>query len=132
LAMTKQTHINHWLTSAQKDWEVMEYLLKGKKYVHALFFGHLYLEKLAKALWVINGTENIPPKTHNLLKLLNESGVKLDENQQIFLLKLNQYQIEGRYPEDIDKLYKFTNAKLTAEYIKEIKNLKKCFLEKMP
>ena len=110
----------------------MEYLLKGKKYVHALFFGHLYLEKLAKTLWVINGTENIPPKTHNLLKLLNEAGVELEESQQVFLLKLNQYQIEGRYPEDIDKLYKFTNSKLTAEYIKEIKKLKKCFLEKMP
>ena len=96
------------------------------------FIFRAFLEKLAKALCVINGTENIPPKTHNLLKILNESGVKLNEKQQVFLLKLNQYQIEGRYPEDIGKLYKFTNAKLTTEYIKEIKNLKKCFLEKMP
>jgi HEPN domain-containing protein len=129
--MTKQKHIDHWLNSAGKDWEIMEYLLKGKKYVHALFFGHLYLEKLAKALWVKNKAENIPPKIHNLLKLLKEAAIELTQEQQMFLLKLNQYQIEGRYPEDIDKLYKFTNSKLASEYVNEIKKLKKCFLKMM-
>jgi hypothetical protein len=48
--MTKQVHIDYWLKSAEKDWEIMEYLMKGGKFVHALFFGHLYLEKLTKAL----------------------------------------------------------------------------------
>jgi HEPN domain-containing protein len=131
LNMTKQKHIDHWLNSAEKDWEIMEYLLKGKKYVHALFFGHLYLEKLAKALWVKNRDENIPPKIHNLLKLLKEGDIELIQEQQMFLLKLNQYQIEGRYPEDIDKLYKFTNSKIATEYLNEIKKLKKCFLKMM-
>jgi len=129
--MTKQEHIEHWLKSAEKDWDIMEYLLKGKKHVHALFFWHLYLEKLAKALWVKNKIENIPPKIHNLLKLLKEANVDLIDEQQIFLLKLNQYQIEGRYPEDIDKLYKFTNSKLATGYVNEIKKMKKCFLKMM-
>ena len=75
--MTKQQHIDYWMSSAEKDWEIIEYLLKGKKYVHALFFGHLYLEKSAKALWVKNNTENIPPKIHNIVKLLKESDIEL-------------------------------------------------------
>jgi len=129
--MTKQKHIRYWLDSAEKDREVMEYLMKGRKYVYALFFGHLYLEKLCKALWVINNKDDIPPKTHNLLKLLKEAGVIMDEKQQVFLLKLNQYQVEGRYPEDIDRLYKITNNKLATQYIIEINKIKECFIEMM-
>ena len=130
--MTKRKHIDYWVQSATKDLETMEYLMKGRKYVHALFFGHLNLEKLCKAIWVINNNDNIPPKTHNLLKLLKEANIILDDSQQLFLLKLNQYQIEGRYPEDIGKLYKITDKSLATQYIKEIKKLKKCFLDKMP
>ncbi len=121
--MSKQKHIDHWLSSAGKDWDVLLHLMKGRKYVHALFFGHLYLEKLAKALWVQNNTENYPPKTHNLLKLLNEANIMLPEADQLFLLKLNKYQIEGRYPEDIENLYAITHKELATEYIKIIKQL---------
>jgi|ERR1035437_827004 HEPN domain-containing protein len=121
--MSKQKHIDHWLSSADKDWEVLLYLMKGRKYVHALFFGHLYLEKLSKALWVQSNTENYPPKTHNLLKLLNEAKIVLEEEDQLFLLKLNKYQIEGRYPEDIENLYAITHKELATEYIKTIKQL---------
>jgi HEPN domain-containing protein len=129
--MTKQEHIDYWLKSAEKDWEIMEFLMKGGKFVHSLFFGHLYLEKLAKALWVKNNTENIPPKIHNLLKLLKSAKIEVTEEQQLFMLILNKYQIEGRYPDDIEKLYKFTNKKLATEYLKSIKELKKCFLKMM-
>lgn len=121
--MSKQKHIDHWLASADKDWGVLLHLIKGKKYVHALFFGHLYLEKFSKALWVQNNSENHPPRTHNLLKLLNEANVTLNENDQLFLLKLNKYQIEGRYPEDLEKLYAITHKELATEYIKTIKQL---------
>lgn len=121
--MSKQKHINHWLASAAKDWDVLLHLMKGRKYVHALFFGHLYLEKISKALWVQNNTENYPPKTHNLLKLLNEANIVLAEEDQLFLLKLNKYQIEGRYPEDIENLYAITHKELATEYIKTIKQL---------
>lgn len=52
-------HISYWVKSAENDWEVLLYLLKGKKYVYALFFWHLYLEKLCKALWVKQNKEGI-------------------------------------------------------------------------
>jgi len=34
------------------------------------------------------------------------------EEQKIFILKLNLYNIEGRYPDDIARIYKITNEKL--------------------
>ena len=121
--MSKQKHIDYWLKSADKDWEVLLYLMKGRKYIHALFFGHLYLEKLCKAVWVKNNRDNHPPRTHNLLKLLNEANVTLSENDQLFLVKLNKYQIEGRYPEDIEILYTITHKTVANEFIKNIKQI---------
>jgi HEPN domain-containing protein len=115
--MDKKEHIEYWLRIAEKDQDMMEYLMEGNRYVHALFFGHLYLEKIAKSLWVTNNVENVPPKTHNLLKIIKEANLELSSEDQAFLIKLNQYQVESRYPEDIDKLYKITDKKLTEEYL---------------
>jgi len=56
---------------------------------------------------------------------LKQANIVLDESDQLFLLKLDQYQFEGRYPEDIEKLYAFTNSKLTTEYIAKIKTIAK-------
>ena len=129
--MDKREHIDYWLRIAEKDMDMMTYLMEGKRYVQTLFFGHLYLEKIAKALWVKNNTENIPPKTHNLLKIIKEANLDLADEDQAFLIKLNQYQIVSRYPEDIDKLYKYTDKQLTEEYLNQITRIEKCLREKM-
>ncbi len=128
--MTKQEHIDYWLKSAKEDLETMNYLFDGGRYLHALFFGHLYIEKLSKALWVKNNDSNIPPKIHNILNLLKQANIQLDEAQNIFLLKLNRYQIEGRYPEDINNLSSITTKQLTLEYIESVKSIGVCLIEK--
>jgi HEPN domain-containing protein len=127
--MNKTEYIKYWITSAEEDFATMNFLFKGKRYVHALFFGHLYIEKICKALWVKTNKENFPPKIHNLLTLINQTNISLTDADKMFLLKLNQYQIEGRYPEDIQKLYKITNKKLTQEYITTIKTISLCLLK---
>lgn len=119
----KKEYIEYWLGSAEEDANTMNYLFKGKRYVHALFFGHLFLEKICKALWIKKNIDNYPPKIHNLLTILKQADVIPDEEQLLFLLKLNQYQIEGRYPEDIRKLYSNTNKIIAEQYITNIKNL---------
>lgn len=42
--------INYWSDSAAYDLETGESLLELKRYPYALFFGHLALEKILKAL----------------------------------------------------------------------------------
>ncbi len=105
--------------------------MKGRKYVHALFFGHLYLEKLAKALWVKNNKENYPPKIHNLVRILELSEIKLEDNDMEFLDILNWFQIEGRYPDYVNNLVKETTKHLAEQYIKQIKSITKCLKEKL-
>ena len=64
----KQELINYWIKSYDYDFEASEDLCKSGKYSHALFFGHLAVEKILKALFVkIN--DDYPPRTHNLMML---------------------------------------------------------------
>lgn len=116
--MDKKGHIEYWITIAESDWVAIQGLLTTKSYVHALFFAHLTLEKLLKAHWTKDNLENHPPRTHNLVKILNETKLNLTENQTKFLEELNDFQLEGRYPDYQLILYKkcdleYTNAILT-------------------
>jgi len=130
--MTKKEHIQYWLQSAKEDADTMNYLFKGKRYVHALFFGHLYLEKICKSIWIKNNIAIHPPKIHNLLAILEQAKFKPEEKQSVFMLKLNQYQIEGRYSDDIERLKKITSKELTTQYISEIKKTATCLLKELP
>ena len=38
--------MEYWLNSSDEDYNVMQYLYKGKKNSYCLFFGHLVIEKL--------------------------------------------------------------------------------------
>ncbi len=119
--MTKEEHIAYWLDTGAKDWKAAQQLFKAKSYIQALFFAHLYLEKLCKALWVKNNDSNTPPKVHNLVKILNEAGIKYATEQMDFMIIMNTFQLEGRYPDYKQKLYKTYKAAKTAEILKQVK-----------
>ena len=55
--MLKQEHIQYWITSSENDWEVIQSLIHGEKFLYALFFAHLTLEKLLKGHWVKDNTD---------------------------------------------------------------------------
>lgn len=52
--MTKQDKIQYWIAVAENDWRVSEHLYEKKDYPYALFFGHLTIEKLLKALYSLS------------------------------------------------------------------------------
>jgi HEPN domain-containing protein len=84
--MTKQEHIDHWVRTAAEDRLTVEALFTTERYMHCLFWSHLTLEKLAKAHWVKNHDNNIPPKVHNIVWLLDKSGVDLG-NESFSIIK---------------------------------------------
>ena len=120
---TKDEHISHWVNQSKDDWEAAELLFTGNKYLHALFFAHLSLEKACKAHWINSGDANIPPKSHNLIFLLSQTKIELTDDQKEFLLELNRFQIEGRYPEQISKLHQSSTATFTRNKLNEAKEL---------
>ena len=129
--MDKEKHINYWFDTAKDDLATVNYLLEGKKYVQALFFTHLCIEKILKANWVKTNTSNIPPKTHNLLLLLEQAKINLSEDDTDFLQKLTAYQIEGRYPDYLSLLHKTVIKNDAETIIKQAKILFECLQEKL-
>ncbi len=68
--LAKLEHIYYWFKSSQDDWKTVETLFTSKRYLHSLFFAHLTVEKLCKAIWVKNNSDNFPPRTHHLVKII--------------------------------------------------------------
>lgn len=127
--LTKEEHIQYWIDTSDKDWEVVTTLFNAGKNVHALFFAHLVLEKLLKARWVKDNDSNTPPKTHNLVRIVAQTNIEFDENILTFLEEFNDFQLEGRYPDYMFDIYKRCNTVITNELIEKVKNIRICIQE---
>ena len=90
--------IAYWTESADDDIETAGILIEKGKFVHGLFFCHLSIEKIIKAL-VVKETRGIPPKSHDIFYLSEKANVTIPEDKQIISQILMKYQLEGRYPE---------------------------------
>ncbi len=113
---TKSEHIGFWIEQSLDDWETVESLLFAKKYVQALFFSHLVIEKLCKACWIKLNESNVPPRIHNLVFLIKQTPLEISESHMELMLNLNRFQLEGRYPEYVSSLYKVCDAPFTSNF----------------
>jgi len=122
--------VNYWRETAAHDHEIMRSLFKTKHYDASLFFGHIVLEKILKAL-VVKETKNHAQYTHNLVKLVETSKIKLDEKELNLLKNVNDFNIEARYPEQKMQFYKLCTKNYAEKYIKEIERLYKKLCQKL-
>ena len=114
--------IDYWSKGAYSDIETAELLQTGKKYVESLFFCHLAVEKIFKAL-VVKNTNQIAPKSHNLIYLCELANIVLTEDDNLFMSVLMKYQLEGRYPEYYPKV---PSNKTVNDYLCKTKTLLEC------
>lgn len=113
--------MEYWMNSSDDDYNVMQYLYKGKKNSYCLFLGHLVIEKLLKGLYAKNNKENpYTIKSHNLLALAEKCKLELSDEQIEKLQIITQFNISARYDD-----YKETfNKKCTDEYTeKQVENI---------
>ncbi len=85
-------------------------------------FAHLALEKILKA-HVCRSENKVAPPIHNLLRLAEVAGLRLEQKQRDFLAEVNSFNIEGRYPGVQLPLPTQREAK---EYLEKIKELYEC------
>lgn len=109
-------HIRYWLDSAEHDWDTAENLFLAGKYDWCLFIGHLVLEKTLKAVFVQDNDNKLPPKTHNLIKLAENTTLELTEEQKIFLDEVNDFNLEVRYPQFKNEFHKRCTKSFTESY----------------
>lgn len=87
-----------WLAEAEEALQVAEHLVEKRDFSYALFFGHLALEKMIKALCVIKLKDHAPP-IHNLIRLSKIAGIELNEQTEGELVTITAFNIESRYPD---------------------------------
>jgi len=118
--------IKYWLETSENDYQTMLWLSKGKRYSDALFFGHIILEKILKAL-VVEQTNDQAPRIHNLTKLYELAQINISKTEESFLDEVNKYNIRCRYPDQKMTFYKMYNDKNYAS--EELEKIKKLYLK---
>lgn len=128
--MDKKQYIQHWLSSAAHDLDVAETLFLNQKYDWCLFVGHLVIEKVLKAFYV-RDTGEIPPKIHNLVKLAEKTALLLSDEQKQLFAKINDFNIEARYPDQKYEFYKLCTKDFANDYFSRIKEIYQWLLSQM-
>ena len=97
--MSKKETVKYWIESAKEDWKVAQHLYDKKDYAYALFFCHLTIEKILKAIYT-EQIEKIAPYTHSLVYLAEKTKLNLTEKQLELLEIITDFNIEARYPDE--------------------------------
>jgi len=129
--MNKEEHIKYWVESSGNDFDAAMDLFNSGKYLHCMFFIHLSIEKICKAHWVKDNSENYPPKVHNLIYLLKQTTTILTDDQTDFLTILNDFQLEGRYPDYQQNIKKYLTLEKTSTFIAKTKEIRSWLLSKL-
>ncbi len=108
---------DYWLEEAEDALRVMHHLFEKGDYSYALFFGHLAVEKILKAVYVIRKGEHAP-YLHDLEKLAKQSDIPLTSEQKLLLIQITGFNIEARYPDEKRSFRK----KCTEDFTKEMLN----------
>lgn len=97
--------VSRWHEGAASDLRSVQWLMKGRQWLQALFFCHLAIEKTLKAL-IVQTSKTHASFHHNLMYLVGKTALQVDKAQLAFLEEINRFHIEGRYPSDQAKLRK--------------------------
>lgn len=129
MSLSKKEKINFWVKSAKEELANANALFKTKRYVGCLFFGHLAVEKILKAL--VEKTDKNPPYTHDLKILAKLSGIPLEESQVRLITEINTFNLKTRYEDFKFEFYKKATRKYTEHYLGEIEGIYQWFLKQI-
>jgi HEPN domain-containing protein len=120
-------NINYWKNTAESNIVTAGILIENTRLVEGLFFCHLCIEKILKAL-VVKEIKTVPPKSHDLEYLARKAGISVSEEQFVMMRILMKYMLEGRYPEYFPKT---PSKQKTKEYYNKTKELLICLTKKL-
>jgi HEPN domain-containing protein len=122
--------IDYWVTEAEESLTVAEHLYEKKDFSYSLFFGHLAVEKMIKAILVKNGNTQVP-RTHNLLRLAKAAQIRLNDEQQSSLIRITAFNLETRYPDYKKEFRKKCTQQFTRIELEKIREVAKWLKSKL-
>ncbi|WP_449240381.1 HEPN domain-containing protein [Desulfoscipio gibsoniae] len=119
------TETNEWLKQSEYDLMTAKDMYKAGRYIYTVYMCHLAVEKALKAL-VNASTGQIPPKTHNLIRLLKLASANLTTEQTEFLAAINTAAIITRYPEELAASLEKFNKNIAKDYLIKSEDVIRC------
>lgn len=107
-----------WREGSADAWQTAQALVNAGRFLHALFFCHLTLEKLLKARYIEHHQQPAPP-VHNLVWLAEQAGVALDDATREGLAQIAKFNIAGRYEDYKDDLRRQATAEYTNAWLEK-------------
>ena len=104
------------------DWRVAKKLFDDKEFGYCLFFCHLALEKLLKAI-VVMQTDAPVEYTHSLLRLAELAKMDLTVDQIENLKTITKFNIAGRYEDEKWEFRKLATQEYAKKYMVVVEKL---------
>lgn len=111
-----------WIEEAAEALQVAWHLHEKKDHSYALFFGHLAVEKILKALYVVRKGEQAP-YIHNLQRLAEMAEVQLTDFQKEQLIKITAFNLKARYPDHKRSFKKKCTEDFTRNELNQIEEI---------
>jgi len=111
-----------WVKQADYDMDTAEYMFEGGRHIYTVFMYHLSIEKALKGLYAKKLNE-VPPKIHNLLYLVEKIKLNLPDDLYKTVAILNDLSVPTRYPDDLEKMVKNYYKEKTKELLENCKEV---------
>lgn len=122
--MTQKEVVAFWKQSSDKDWEFsQEIYVGGKRYDYCLFFVHLSLEKLLKALHY-HRKDSHPLAIHDLVELSKRAEIEMSQSQLSDLKEISSFNLSARYDDYKKNFYKKANKEYADVWLQKATGIK--------
>lgn len=127
--MIEKEAVDYWVKSAKEDFLTAETLFSAKRNLACLFFCHLTLEKVLKALYV-SKKHTAPPLIHDLVKLAGSFDLKTNDFTDD-LREIGRFNIAARYDDYKFSMYKTATNEFTKKYFLKSKEIYQWLKDKL-
>lgn len=117
-----------WVDQAKDDYESAEVMLKNNRYGYTCFCAQQALEKIFKA-GIVEFANKRPIKTHDLVRLSEDSSLKISKAKAKKLAEISKHYFRVRYPDMHKGLY--TNSKVANKTFKDSEKIYLWVLKKL-
>lgn len=120
--MDKKGIVDYWLSEGEQSLDVARHLFEKEDYSYALFFGHLAVEKVLKAI-LAQKTDQQVPRLHNLLRLAQEAEIETTDEQKQILIRITTFNLESRYPDYKREFRKKCTQRFTRQELSQVEEI---------
>lgn len=125
-----QESVKEWFEISEYDLQSAEAMFSTGRYLYVAFMSQQAIEKILKAIYIKKNNE-LPPRTHNLIYLVDVLKLVMDVDAMATLSRLNQYYIQGRYPGERMQLAKDMDNAKAKELLDNTKEIWGCLKQQL-